>query len=217
MVAEGGLEHPRSDDQRILSPMCLPIPPLGHDSNIACGRGSVKHKVVKRMQRLSAFPNKQSIGDAHRSIEQFKGFRIPTHLRLKHHFECQSQRNKRGIPARAIDPNSIHNNQRDHICILLSHRFDSMGGRHSHIKYVSLCLLVSRLTYKFKLIVNHVKDYQAILFRKQVLRVITINYHRFGITMRYFHDDAVGILWILSLYVSISGGCIDSPICHPSY
>ena len=49
MVAEGGLEPPRSDDQRILSPMCLPIPPLGHVYNIAPSGGTVKQKVVKRM------------------------------------------------------------------------------------------------------------------------------------------------------------------------
>ena len=88
MVAEGGLEPPRSDDQRILSPMCLPIPPLGHDSNIAWWLPIVKHKLVKKMLTRAAFPNKQKNGRDRQNIEQYKAFRIRIRL-LRCHFEYQ--------------------------------------------------------------------------------------------------------------------------------
>ena len=76
MVAEGGLEPPRSNDQRILSPMCLPIPPLGHDSNIACWRGVVKDKLVKKMWTLIAFPNTQKNVHGHQNTGQCKVYHI---------------------------------------------------------------------------------------------------------------------------------------------
>ena len=156
------------NDQRILSPVCLPIPPLGHVYNIAPSRATVNQKVVKKMLTLAASPNKQNSGDTHQNIGLYKELRTPTHLRLMPHLEYQLQSRKRDNLFPASDPNRIHNIQRDRKYILLSHRFDKDDAiLCPHIKYVS-CDLLFKLcfTYHFKFIVNQMKNHPAILFRK---------------------------------------------------
>ena len=51
MVRAGGLEPPRLKRQRILSPVCLPIPPRSHDTIIA-DRGAGVKKEVSRPRSL---------------------------------------------------------------------------------------------------------------------------------------------------------------------
>ena len=47
LVRAGGLEPPRLKRQRILSPVCLPIPPRSHDTIIADRGDSVKREVSR--------------------------------------------------------------------------------------------------------------------------------------------------------------------------
>ena len=48
MVLEAGIEPACSDERGILSPLCLPIPPLKHDNNIAQLYSAVKHYIKKK-------------------------------------------------------------------------------------------------------------------------------------------------------------------------
>ena len=47
MVLEAGIEPACSDERGILSPLCLPIPPLKHDNNIALCHNVVKDFIKK--------------------------------------------------------------------------------------------------------------------------------------------------------------------------
>ena len=47
MVLEAGIEPACSTERGILSPLCLPIPPLKHDNNIASYNNVVKHYLKK--------------------------------------------------------------------------------------------------------------------------------------------------------------------------
>ena len=54
MVLEAGIEPACSDERRILSPLCLPIPPLKHDNNIAQLFNAVKHYIKKNAPKKGA-------------------------------------------------------------------------------------------------------------------------------------------------------------------
>ena len=55
MVLEAGIEPACSDERGILSPLCLPIPPLKHDNNIALYDNAVKDYLKKNAPRRGRF------------------------------------------------------------------------------------------------------------------------------------------------------------------
>ena len=54
MVLEAGIEPACSDERGILSPLCLPIPPLKHDNNIALSLIVVKDFIKKNAPKKGA-------------------------------------------------------------------------------------------------------------------------------------------------------------------
>ena len=54
MVLEAGIEPACSDERGILSPLCLPIPPLKHDNNIALSLIVVKGFIKKNAPKKGA-------------------------------------------------------------------------------------------------------------------------------------------------------------------
>ena len=55
MVLEAGIEPACSDERGILSPLCLPIPPLKHDNNISLTHNVVKGFIKKNAPRRGRF------------------------------------------------------------------------------------------------------------------------------------------------------------------
>jgi hypothetical protein len=55
MVLEAGIEPACPDGRGILSPLCLPIPPLKHDNNISLSYNVVKDFIKKNAPRRGRF------------------------------------------------------------------------------------------------------------------------------------------------------------------
>ena len=55
MVLEAGIEPACPTERGILSPLCLPIPPLKHDNNIAPYNNVVKHYLKKNAPSRGRF------------------------------------------------------------------------------------------------------------------------------------------------------------------
>ena len=55
MVAEEGLEPSRSFEQRILSPLCLPIPPFGLNCNFLMRRRNILQPPPEQSRRMVVF------------------------------------------------------------------------------------------------------------------------------------------------------------------
>jgi hypothetical protein len=55
MVLEAGIEPACPTERGILSPLCLPIPPLKHDNNISLSYNVVKDFIKKNAPRRGRF------------------------------------------------------------------------------------------------------------------------------------------------------------------
>ena len=102
------------NDQRILSPVCLPIPPLGHVSNIAPSRAIVNQKVVKKMWKVSVAPTRRNILNVRRNIVLYKVYYIHIYHFAKHLVEPPQQSHEKDSLIRALDQIYIRSIQKDH-------------------------------------------------------------------------------------------------------